>query len=104
MTLVTCPGNGVVTESHDGGVPEAPVSVLDVFLDERKHVIDDVILAALRHQHDAHARRLARIPLVVIVHFVLTIARQLMTSQDSPTCLVSVNVKIGIKYCRAPLA
>lgn len=58
-------------EGHDGGVAVAPVGMLDVLLDEGQHVRNHVVLAAGGQQHQAHARRLARVPVIIIVILVL---------------------------------
>ena len=58
-------------EGHDRGVPAAPVGVLDVLLDEGQDVGQHVVLAAGGQQHQAHAGRLAGVPLVVVVVLVL---------------------------------
>ena len=63
-------------EGHDGGVAVAPVGVLDVLLDEGQHVGHHVILATGGQQHQAHARRLARVPVVIVVILVLTDKRR----------------------------
>lgn len=58
-------------KGHDGGIPVAPVGVLDMLLDEGQHVRHHVVLAAGGQQHQTHARCLARVPVVVIVVLVL---------------------------------
>ena len=40
-------------------------------LDERKNVLDDVVLAAGGQEHEANAGGLARVPLVLVVHLFL---------------------------------
>ena len=61
----------VRTEGHDGGVAKPPLGALDVLVDERQDVRNDVVLAARRHQHEADARRLARVPVVIVVQLLL---------------------------------
>lgn len=63
-------------EGHDGGVAVAPVGVLDVLLDEGQHVRHHVVLATRGQQHQAHARRLARVPVVIVVVLVLRRKRE----------------------------
>lgn len=58
-------------KGHDGGVPASPVRVFDVFLDEGQDVRQDIVLAAGGQQHQAHAGRLAGVPVVVVVVLVL---------------------------------
>ena len=61
----------VRTEGHDGGVAKPPLGALDVLVDERQDVRNNVVLAARRHQHEADARRLARVPVVIVVQLLL---------------------------------
>lgn len=60
-----------LTKSHDGCIPVVPAGVVDVGIDEGEDVRDDVVLNARSEQHDTHACRLARVPLVVVIRLLL---------------------------------
>ena len=48
-----------------------PIVVLDVVLDEGDDMGNDVVLAAGGQQHHAHASRLVRVPVVLVVKLLL---------------------------------
>lgn len=58
-------------EGHDGGVAVTPVGMFDVLLDEGQDVRDHVVFTAGGQQHQTHPRRLAGIPVIIIVVLVL---------------------------------
>lgn len=117
------------SEGHDGGVSVPPVGAFDVFFDEGQDVRNHVVLAAGGQQHQTHPCRLTGVPVVVVV--VLVLKRQ-VGARETPhssclncghaprcfryrtapwiadgsrvTCLVRVWVRMGTRYCRAPLA
>lgn len=58
-------------EGHDGGVAVPPVWMFYVLLDEGQDVRNHVVLTAGGQQHQTHPRRLAGVPVIIVVVLVL---------------------------------
>jgi len=86
-------GFGKLTERHEGGISVPPIGADNIFLDEGKHVLDNIVLAASGQEHQANAGRLARVPVVFVV--VLLLLRELLHQHRAQVLQSSFGVELG---------